>query len=99
MAKVVITFDTVDKMAEATIDGAKVDNFKCAHIQVDYDGDDYSLELGSGIKDKDNAMHTWTRVCAADSTEQNLITKQDDNADELNDALKKEVSEYFLMDD
>lgn len=99
MAKVIVTFDTVEKDATVTIDGENVDNFQNINIYKlpdDGDGDDdgYGLELTSGIKDKDNDMRTWTRVC---SSEGQLTDQKEDNI--LDQAARLEIQQYFGLDD
>lgn len=93
MAKIIVTFDTVEKDATVTIDGENVDNFQNINIYKLPD-DGYGLELTSGIKDKDNDMRTLTRVC---SSEGQLTDQKEDNI--LDQAARLEIQQYFGLDD
>lgn len=96
MAKIVVEFDTLNKTAVATIDGTPVDNFKSANVYQNYK-DDFSIEIMSGEKDKDNEIHYMTRVCASNGI---LVEKDEDkDQDELDEKMKAEILSYYGIDD
>lgn len=93
MAKVILTFDTVDKTAVATVDGAEVPNFSCFNVYGGYKGK-YSMELSSGVEDEDNDMRQWTRVVASTSDSPELVDKKDDE-DVLDQAIQEELKNWM----
>jgi hypothetical protein len=61
MAKINVTYDTVSKMCEATIDGTKISDMTGCSLYHSYDSDDegnpkFALSLVSTKYDKDNKM-------------------------------------------
>lgn len=99
MAKVILTFDTVDKTAVATIDGAEVPNFSSFNVYMGYKGK-ANMEITSGVEDEQNDMRQWTRVCASENDSPEFVDKKLDKVDDeedLDEATKKEVMNW--MDD
>ena len=91
MAKIVLSFDTVDKTATASIDGVDIPNFQSLQVYGGHKGK-YGIELSSGVEDEANDMRAWTRVCASDSKLDQLIDK---NVSELTQETQDELLDFF----
>lgn len=79
MAKVVVEFDTVTKVATATLDGAAIENFSALDIYPRYMGDDwdpddestpqqFACAIRSCVEDDENKLTRMQTVYASEQS-------------------------------
>lgn len=67
MAKIAVSFDTVEKTMKVTIDGKAIDNVSCASFYCNsYEpGEEFRCQIQTMMKDEDNDMNSYTNLMAS----------------------------------
>lgn len=98
MSKIVIEFDTVSKLATASIDGKSVENFAgvsvgrrycCSYDEQPEDGEKFQCYLEAEHKDEESDLTTRTLTYASTKTNDVVYNSEEETP------LNKSISNYL----